>query len=42
MELTVSLPVFIADLILLAVIGYAAFYGLKRVNRYEGGLSAGS
>lgn len=39
MELTVSLPVFIADLILLAVISYAVFYGLKRVNRYEGALS---
>jgi len=39
MDLNVPLPVFIGDLILLLVIGYAAFYALRRVNRYEGSLN---
>ncbi|ASJ11372.1 DUF835 domain-containing protein [Thermococcus thioreducens] len=39
MELTVSLPVFIADVVLFVVIGYAALYALKRINRYEGALN---
>ncbi|ASA78422.1 DUF835 domain-containing protein [Thermococcus sp. 5-4] len=35
MGLTVPPLVFISDVVLLLVIGYAAFYALRRINRYE-------
>ncbi|WP_258083505.1 DUF835 domain-containing protein [Thermococcus thermotolerans] len=35
MELMVPLLVFIADVVLFVVIGYAALYALRRINRYE-------
>ena len=39
MELMVPPVVFIADVVLLVVIGYAALYAFRRINRYEGPLN---